>query len=61
MGEKEYQLYKKQRKEVIKQKERNEKIKHGFVSKLSIKDIDKLVEICTKSNKNNRIPLIIAS
>lgn len=29
--------------------------------KLSIDEIDKLVEICSKSNKNNRIPLIIAS
>lgn len=61
MGEKEYELFKKQRKDVIKQKERNEKIKHGFVQKLSVSDGHKLVEICTRSNQNNRIPLIVAS
>ncbi|CAM6001517.1 unnamed protein product [Sphagnum balticum] len=33
MSEKEYQLFRKQRKEVIKQRERNEKVKHGFVVK----------------------------
>ena len=36
MSEKEYTLFKKQRKEIIKQKERNQKIKHGFVTKLAL-------------------------
>lgn len=61
MGEKEYLAFKKQRKEVVKQKERNEKVKHGFVVKVSVNDGDKFVELVSKSNKNNRVPLIIAS
>jgi hypothetical protein len=54
-------LFKKQRKEVIKQKERNEKIKHGFVAKVVVSDAAKVHELCVKSNKNNRVPLIISS
>lgn len=61
MGEKEYLAFKKQRKEVVKQKERNEKVKHGFVVKISANEGDKLVELVSKSNKNNRVPLVIAS
>lgn len=61
MGEKEYLAFKKQRKEVLKQKERNEKVKHGFVTKVPVSDLANLAELCTKSNNNNRIPLVIAS
>lgn len=61
MGEKEYELFKKQRKDVIKQKERNEKIKHGFVEKVSAGDRLKLQQLITLSNNNNRVPLIVAS
>jgi hypothetical protein len=45
----------------LKQKERNEKVKHGFVTKLPTPDLATLAELCTKSNQNNRIPLVIAS
>lgn len=45
----------------MKQKERNEKVKHGFVVKISANEGDKFVELVSKSNKNNRVPLIIAS
>lgn len=58
MGEKEYTLFKKQAREVNKQKERNEKVKSGFVIKLPIA---KLLDSVIKSNHNNRVPLIIAS
>jgi hypothetical protein len=61
MGEKEYVLFRKQRKEVAKQKERNEKIKHGFVRKLPAPQQQELLSLCEKSNNNNRIPLIVAS
>lgn len=61
MSEKEYQLFKKQRKEVLKQKERNEKTKHGFITKVNVAENSKILELCTKSNHNNRIPLIISS
>lgn len=60
MGEKEYALFRKQRKEVAKQKERNEKVKHGFVRKLPAPH-QELLALCEKSNCNNRIPLVVAS
>jgi len=46
---------------VHKQKERNEKIKSGFVAKIKVEETDKIVDTITKSNKNNRVPIIIAS
>ena len=43
MSEKEYFLFKKQGKEVAKQKERNQKVKNGFVVKLKAAETEKFV------------------
>ena len=61
MSEKEYLLFKKQGKEVAKQKQRNEKIKSGFVVKMKACEAESVLETIVKSNKNNRIPIVLAS
>lgn len=61
MPEEEYELFRKQRKEIIKQKEKNEKIKHGFLERITRDSLGRLKEFVEKSNKNNRVPLLVAS
>ena len=61
MPDSEYEKLKKARKDLVKQYEKNEKIKTGYFERISHTDGEKLLSLIDKSVKNNRVSLAVGS